>query len=179
MKRIAFLLLLPFLPASAATAQAPDTLIVVYGTVTDYVKRQPLPHVTVRAQDPNNAKHAIEVRTNAEGRYELVITEERSYRVVASAKGHYPKAVMVHATGPTAQEWVGGFGMHIDLVLLPQVKGMDLSFGGEPFGVARFDKAAGNFVWDVDHTRALKDRIQPQMEAYRARMGMPPQEAPR
>ena len=179
MKRIAFLLLLPFLPASAATAQAPDTLIVVYGTVTDYVKRQPLPHVTVRAQDPNNAKDVIEVRTNAEGRYELVITEERSYRVVALAKGHYPKAVLIHATGPTAEEWVGGFGMHIDLVLLPQVKGMDLSFGGEPFGVANYDREAGNFVWDAAYTSSLRDRIRVQMEAYRARIGMPPEQAPR
>lgn len=173
------LVLMHVLLPLAAPAQAVDTLIVVYGTVTDYVKRLPLANVALRAVDPKDPKHAITTRTDAAGRYELAITEERSYRVEAQGKGHYPKAVLIHATGLTAEEWVGGFGMHIDLVLIPVVKGMDLSFGGEPFGVANYDREAGNFVWDAAYTSSLRDRIRAQMEAYRARVGMPPEQAPR
>jgi len=162
----------------AAGACAQDTLIVVYGTVRDHVTREPVPQALVVAFDERDAGHRITKLTNALGRYQVDITEERVYRLAYTAQGYYPKSVVIAATGPSPEEWEGGYGMNIDIVLLPEVEGLDMSFGGEPFGMARFDRESGNFQWDLAYTEGMKERVAGQMKEYRSRLGLP-EEPPR
>lgn len=166
--------LLPaLLLAPPSVTHSQDTLIAVYGTVRDYVTRQPITEALVALLDERDASERSTRPTNGLGRYELAISVERAYRVTYTAEGYYPKSVAIDATGPTAEEWVGGFGMNIDIMLLPEVDGMDLSFGGEPFGRASYVKESGVFEWDVAYTQAMQAGIRERMAAYRARMGMP------
>ncbi len=151
---------------------AQDTLIYVYGTVKEFNTRKPIPQALVLAFDVNDPRHRKTVLTDSLGRYQLDITEERSYRFAFGMTNYYPKSVVIEAIGPTKEQWVGGYGLNIDINLLPEVEGFDMSFGNEPYGYARFDPTTENFAWDVEYTQAMIERNAAAMEAYKARVGI-------
>lgn len=151
---------------------AQDTLMYVYGTVKEFNTKKPIPQALVLMFDVDDPEHRVTVLTNSQGRYDLNITEERKYRISFGVVGHYNKSIVIDTTGPTKEQWVGGYGMNVDINLMPEVEGLDMSFGNEPFGYARFNPTTENFEWDVEYTQAMMLRHADLMEAYKARMGI-------
>lgn len=151
---------------------AQDTLMVVYGTVRDFAGREPIANSHAVAFDFNDTGHRMVETTSDSGRYHFDLTEERTYRILFTAEGYYPKLVQIDLQGPSPQEWVGGYGMSVDIMLLPIVDGMDLWGDGEPIGKARFVKESGKFEWDLEHTKAYKAKFAEAMEAYKAHLGV-------
>lgn len=138
----------------------------VYGTVKDYLNGEPLASFTMHAFDVDDPAHVLNAQVGAKGKYELAITEERTYRIVYAAEGYIRKQVQVAVKGPTAEEWVGGFGMQVDISLLPERPGYAEALGEAVFGKARYDAAAGVYAWDIAYTEAIREQQQETMRAY-------------
>jgi len=147
-------------------------MIFVYGIVKEFHSKKPIPQATVQVFDVHDPEHRMTVLSDSLGRYELSITEERTYRIAYSVEGYYAKSLVIDATGPTQEQWLGGYGLSIDIVLLPELKDFDMDFGIDPLGHARFNPATDNFEWDVEYTQAMQERNAAAMEAYKARMGI-------
>lgn len=150
---------------SAIPSFTQDTLM-VYGTVKDYLNGEPLTSFTMHAYDVDDPAHVLHGQVRSKGRYELAITEERTYRIVYAAEGYIRKQVQVAVKGPTAEEWVGGFGMQVDISLLPERPGYAEVLDGSVFGRAHYDAAAGVFVWDIAYSEAIREQQRETMRAY-------------
>lgn len=152
--------------------QAQDTLMSVYGTVRHYVTREPLADVLVSTFDPNDPSYRMVMATNEKGRYRIDLMEERVHRIVFTAEGFYPKGVEIALAGPAPEEWEGGYGMNVEIMLLPMVESLDLWGDGEPIGKARYVPGSGNFEWNIAYTEAYSARFADAMKEYRARLGL-------
>lgn len=93
------------------------------------------------------------------GRYELNITEERNYLITFSAPDFISKSVQVEVAGPTAEQWKGGYGMNVDITLVPESSGHDPALYAEPFGITRFNTVSASYDWDLEHTKARMEQI--------------------
>lgn len=148
---------------------AADTLATVFGVVKDMTTKLPLTEITVTATEQKSGQQVpVVVRDN--GRYEINIVQEGDYMVEYGAPGHVPKRVQLELRGPTAEQWKGGFGMNTDITLFREVEGLDLTMDGKPFGICRFDKAAGLFNWDMGYNEAQRDRIERMVKEYEKRV---------
>lgn len=147
---------------------ATDTLMVVFGVVKDLTSGLPLSEITVTATEQKSGLQVPAVlRDN--GRYELNIMHEGDYVVEFGSTGHVPKRVQLELRGPTAEQWKGGYGMNVDVNLFRKVEGLDLTMGGKPFGICRYDKATDGFNWDIGYTEAQRGRIEKLMKEYERR----------
>lgn len=154
---------------TAASAQTPS--VFVYGTVKDLVTRDSIPQATLQIGE--EAGTPVTLIANARGRYEFELTDEKVYLIRYDAPGKVGKSVVVDTRGPTPEQWEGGFGMNIDVVLMDNLPDVDYSILSEPFGRAGFVPASGNFEWDMEYTRSMRDRQAALLDAYRARTTAP------
>ena len=161
--------LMALLLVTPAVSLAQDTLAVVYGTVKDLSTKKPIAAAQVEVLDLKWGRRTIVV-ANDSGRYDLNLTEEADYLIEYGALGHVPKRVRIVLRGPTPEQWVGGFGMNIDINLFREVLGLDLTMGGEPFGICTFDTTYANFQWDVAYTAGMRDRAEALMKEYERRV---------
>ncbi len=150
-------LLLSLLFFTSGTYASTDTLVVVFGVVKNIGTGDTLTQYTVVATDAADPAHMVQ-GTVSNGRYELNLMEVRTYRITYSAAGHIPKVVEVQMAGPSEEDWNGGYGMHVDVLLLDQSGDVDGALFNEPFGISRFNSASGNFEWDQEHTRKMRAR---------------------
>ncbi len=155
-----------------ASLQAQDTLMYVYGTVRHYVTGEPLAGVLVTTFDKNDVSDVQVSSTNRLGRYEIRLMNEQVYSIVFASAEYYLKSVEIALPGPTAEEWAGGFGMNIEISLLPIVEGFDIFGDGQPFGKARYVPESGTIEWDIEYTEAYMERIADALKDYRARLGL-------
>ena len=151
------------------TMLASDTLMVVFGVVKDLTSGLPLSEITVTATEQKSGLQVPAVlRDN--GRYELNIMQEGDYVVEFGSTSHVPKRVQLELLGPTAEQWNGGYGMNVDVNLFREVEGLDLTMGGKPFGICRYDKTTDGFNWDIGYTEAQRGRIEKLMKEYERRV---------
>ena len=148
---------------------ATDTLMVVFGVVKDLTSGLPLPEITVTATEQKSGLQVPAV-LRGNGRFELNIMQEGDYVVEFGSTGHVPKRVQLELRGPSAEQWVGGYGMNVDVNLFREVEGLDLTMGGKPFGICRYDKATDGFNWDIGYTEAQRGRIEKLMKEYQRRV---------
>ncbi len=141
-----------------AQNSAGDTLV-VFGVVMDMVKEIPVSSVQVQAADLNDPKHVVKPLIGDSGRYELHITEERAYLITYSAPQFISKSIQVEVAGPTAEQWKGGYGMNVDILLVPVNSGHDPALYREPFGISRFNSDSARYEWDLDHTKTRVENI--------------------
>lgn len=167
------LLLAFFVTAGSIPASAQDTLIVVFGTVKDLTSNEPLTDFHVEAMDLKWGRRVL-ATVSPEGRYELDLMQEGDFMIEYGAPGHVPKRVRVDMHGPTAGEWLGGYGMNVDVRLFREVDGLDLSLGGEPFGICRYDSVADIFSWDLAYTEGMRERMKDVLAEYEKRFPPPP-----
>ncbi len=152
----AALLLLLLVPA---LARAQDSTLYLYGKVRDFITGGPAWPFAVVAVDAHDTTYAVRARTNAQGRYELLLHAGRQYVVVYHADRQLPKYVLIDARGPSATQWKDGFAMQVDMMLVPPVEGVDASVLKEPVGRCAFDRATGGFGWDKAYAEAMKPRL--------------------
>jgi hypothetical protein len=148
---------------------AQDGGMAIYGTVRDMDTRDSIPFPQVLVEEVGSEVPPITAATNARGRYEITLNEQKVYLIRYSAPGKVAKSVQVDLRGPSAEDWAGGYGMHVDITLLDELPGVDLSVLAQPFGKAHYAPASGNFEWDLEYTRALKDRQAALLKAYNER----------
>lgn len=163
--RLHLLCALAVLP-SALLAQQPDVL--VFGAVKDMDTGTALAGSAAEAVDRKWGRW-VEVAANDTGGYELGLGRNGEWLVTITAPGYVAKKVLLQLNGPTEEEWVGGFGMEIDMNLMREREGVDYSAMEEPFGISRYNREAGNFEWDMAHTAAMRERQQRLSEAPSAR----------
>lgn len=152
-------------------AQEPG--MIVYGTVRDLTTRDSIPNAIVSLVGGENQGPLIKIVTNARGRYEIGLTEMKTYTIVYSADGKVGKKVVIDLRGPSKETWEAGFGMHIDITLLDSLPDVDFSILSEPFGQARYNAESANFEWDIEYTSSMRDRQAALLKAYQERTGIP------
>jgi len=150
---------------------AQDTLAIVFGSVTDLDPRSLLTGITIACHDIEDSTFVIEPLIREGGFYELHMMEERTYSIVFSATGHVPKRVLIELNGPTREQWERGFGINADISLFKTLSGVDADFGGEPFGICRFDPNTVQFEWDRAYSQAMRERHAAALKAYEAKPG--------
>lgn len=158
--------------AGSNPASAQDTLIVVFGTVKDLTSNEPLTDFQVEAMDLKWGRRVL-ATVSPEGRYELDLLQEGDFMIEYGAPGHAHKRVRVDMHGPTVEEWLGGYGMNVDVRLFREVEGLDLSMGGEPFGICRYDSVADIFSWDLAYTESMRERMKGVLAEYEKRFPPP------
>jgi len=155
-------MVLPFI--GAPRLQAQDSTLYLYGRVGTYVNGMPAWPFAVVAVDVKDTAHHVRARAGAEGRYELVLHAGRLYTVAYHAQGLCSKHVLVDTRGPSAAQWRDGYGMQVDMVLVPPAEGVDLSVLREPAGRCAFNLNSGRFEWD----RTYADRMRPRLAQLNA-----------
>ncbi len=141
-----------------AQNSARDTLV-VFGTVQDMVKKTPIASMHVQAVDLNDRSHILHAASGDSGRYELNIIEERIYLITYSAPQFISKSIQIEVPGPTAEQWIGGYGMNVDINLVPVSSGHDPTLYKEPFGITRFNADSARYEWDLEYTKARAEAI--------------------
>ncbi|MBK7946344.1 MAG: hypothetical protein IPJ85_14025 [Flavobacteriales bacterium] len=161
-RHVAFALLTGLGMACAAQDQQVD--LFVFGTMKDAETGKLL---DVHAADAIDQKwgRRVQATAGAKGKYELQLVRDAVWMLEFGAPGYATKRLRLDLHGPSAADWIGGFGMNIDITLHREAEDHDLSFGGKPFGICRYDSAAGNFVWDMEHTEAMKRELNAALKA--------------
>jgi hypothetical protein len=155
--RVALITALLFRCFSGAMAQ--DSTLYIFGKVGSYMTGGPAWPFAVVAVDVKDTTHRQQARTNAQGKYELVLHAGRLYAVAYLAESLLPKHVLMDTRGPTAAQWKDGFAMQVDMVLVPEVAGVDVSVLKEPVGRCAFNLRSGAFEWDRAYAEAMMPRL--------------------
>lgn len=157
----AVLLSLLLLPART-TAQEPGLLI--YGKVDDLITATELEGLRVSVQEvgADTSTRIYSPITTGQWTYEFTLNEQKVYLIRADAPGKIGKYVLIHAQGIPPKRWAVGYGINLDFSLMDSIPGEDLSMFDAPYGIARYTRGRGNFIWDIaankrmrDHTNAL------------------------
>ena len=165
MRTIFFGLVMAASFSSVGTALGQDTLVVVFGTVMEVSSREAVSDIEVNAIDLKWGRRVIG-RVGGGGRYELHFLDEAEYMVEFSAPGFASKRLRLNLHGPTAEDWVGGFGMEIDITLFRELPGLDLSLFEQPMGICNYSKDSARFEWDTVHVNGMRERSLRLLEAY-------------
>lgn len=151
MKRYLVILLIASLRFSSQ-AQTPDCL--VFGVVKDIGTHEKLISVRAEALDMKWGRY-VTAFVNDSGRYELHLGRNGEWLLTFGARGHVSKRLKILLDGIPEEEWEGGFGMNIDMTLLPEAEGIDYSLFDEPFGIARYNSDSARLEWDLAYTRSM------------------------
>lgn len=150
---------------------AQDTLAIVFGAVADQDPRVALSGISIACHDAEDTTFTVEAVVRDGGFYELQLMEERDYSIVFSAADHVSKRVLIELKGPTKEQWGRGFGINADISLFRALPDVDADFGGEPFGICRFDPGSVQFEWDKSYSEAMRERHAAAFKAYEAKPG--------
>jgi hypothetical protein len=169
------LLVLVLLVGRSTTACAQDSTLYVYGSVKDHGTGAPLERFLVTAINMRDTADRVMARTNAKGRYELVLHGDKEHVLVYSAVGMLTKYVLLDLRGPDAAQWKDGFGMNINMTLFAPVEGVDFSVLREPVGKCRFDRELAAFGWDGPYAESVRLRLAELMKEVEDRTAPDPQ----
>jgi hypothetical protein len=128
--------------------------VMVYGTVKDMSSSKKLDGVTVTVF--KNGAKLTEVTTGASGKYEVNLDYGADYKVMCSKSGFVGKNITIDTRNVPEEERQGGHGMNIDFTMMAEIQGVDYSVLLEPFGMANYVKASGNFEWDMEYTARMR-----------------------
>jgi hypothetical protein len=140
---------------SAFTIGQPD--VVVYGAVKDIRTGERLTGITVEAIDLKWGRWEL-AATNDSSKYELDLGRNGEWLLTYSASGYVSKRIKLILFGPTPEEWIGGFGMNVDMTMIQPQEGVDYSILDEPFGICRYNRETGNFEWDLPYTEKMREQ---------------------
>ena len=150
-----FLWMVP--PVAAQEGSRNDVL--VRGNVRADEKGGPIAEATVTIME--DSVHKATLVTNAEGYYEHSLQRDHYYTLRYQASKRVAKWITIDTRGIPEEQWVGGFGMVVDMRLFKASKKEDLSFlDNEAMGHATWDRAAENIAWDLPYTEAMRARVQ-------------------
>ncbi|MFZ1694493.1 MAG: hypothetical protein WAT74_14955 [Flavobacteriales bacterium] len=153
------------LSLSAAVAQ---TDAVVYGVVKDLTTREFVNDIMVEASDRKWGRY-VEAYVGDSGKYEMNLSRNGEWLVTFSATGYVSKRILLVLAGPTEEDWVGGFGMNVDMTMLKPKRGVDYSLLEEPFGICSYNPETGNFEWDLAYTEKMRERQAALLKAHSGR----------
>ena len=141
--------------------------VMVYGTVKDMTSAKKLDGATVTVF--KNGAKLVDVFTNASGKYEVNLDYGSDYKIMWSKSGFVGKNITINTKEVPEEERNGGHGMNIDITMMAELSGVDYSILLEPFGKAKYDKATGNFEWDIDYTTRMRDAQAKLLKEYEER----------
>ena len=140
----------------------------VQGVVTDHLSREPLEGVLVRIY--KDGKKIAAETTGPGGRYAAVLENHHEYVVRFSGSGLATKSFTVDTHG---MEWVGEDGqktLTVEMTMVEQLNGVDLSVFDLPMGRARFEPATGLTTWDTEYDRNIRGQVEEAMGLWWRRM---------
>ena len=129
--------------------------VMVYGTVKDMTTAKKLDGVIITVF--KNGAKLVEVSTNASGKYEVNLDYGADYKIMCAKPAFVGKNITIDTRNVPEEERSGGHGMNIDFTMMAELSDVDYSILLEPFGKAKYDKATGNFEWDIDYTTRMRD----------------------
>lgn len=138
---------------------------VVFGVMKDMTTRERLSGFTVEATDRKWGRHVV-ASTLDSGKYHMDLGRNGEWLVTYSAPGYVSKRVLFLLSGPTDEDWVGGFGMNVDITMIKPLPGVDHSVLEEPFGICRYNPESGNFEWDLAYTERMRERQSALLKAH-------------
>lgn len=160
-----------FVLNSAIPLFAQSDNLTVFGSVRDYSTQATLSSGYIAVNDADEVDSTLSVNTDETGRYELVLSPDRSYSIVYAAPGKLSKTFKIETVGPTSEQWKEGFRMNMDVALMDTIPGLDVAVLAEPLGIARWHKGRASFLWDTRYMKKMKPRHEFFMRAYeKARM---------
>ena len=131
--------------------------VLVFGVMRELRTSVRIDEMAVEALDLKWGRWKV-AATNDSGKYELDLGRNGEWLVTYSAPGFVSKRIKLMLTGPTPEEWVGGYGMNVDMTMIEPKEGVDYSVLDEPFGICRYNSETGNFEWDMEYTQKMRDR---------------------
>lgn len=150
------------LSLGAAVAQS-DAL--VYGVVKDLATHEFVNDIMVEASDRKWGRY-VEAFVGDSGKYEMGLSRNGEWLVTFSATGYVSKRILLVLTGPTEEDWVGGFGMNVNMTMLKPKRGVDYSLLEEPFGICSYNAETGTFEWDLAYTEKMRERQAALLKAH-------------
>ncbi len=148
------------------TASAQDTLMVIFGQVTEVLSGAAVHPVSIEVRDVNDSSKVFSVQNRHDGRYEVTLHEPGGYAIAFSAAGHASKHIEVKLEGPTEEQWEQGYAMQVDLSMFRQVEGVELEME-EPVGKGVYDPDSDVFIWDREHGRAVSGMQKRMLKEYK------------
>ncbi|MBK9286367.1 MAG: hypothetical protein IPN38_01470 [Flavobacteriales bacterium] len=140
-----------------STAQ--DSTLYVYGKVRNYATGQAPFGYEVLAVNVRDTTDALRARTDAKGKFELVMHADRVYALIYRAPDFTPKHMLFDLRGPSAAQWKDGFAMNVDMALVRVMPGLDASVFDEPVGRCGFNMNSGQFEWDQAYSEFRRPKL--------------------
>lgn len=138
--------------------------IYIYGVVKDYRSGERIPDARVEVfADGSRLTTLI---SDSVGRYGMQFPFDRVYLLRYSAQGKVAKSVEVDARHVPVEQRNGGLGMNVDITLLHEMPGVDLSFMEHPFGKAAWSAKDTVLSWDMGWTEEQRGRLAKVLREY-------------
>jgi len=161
--------LLAFLHSVAAlSVHAQHNDVYVVGTVNGLDLKPVKSATTVVARDTNDVSTEIMATVKKKAGYDLLLPLGKVYRLDFDAVGYVQKHVIIDLASPVVPPRHDGFGMKIEVALIPKVDDVDYSACLKPIGLARYFPVHDEIFWDVPYTESIKPAMKQLIDAYEA-----------
>ncbi|MBK9515206.1 MAG: hypothetical protein IPO05_16630 [Flavobacteriales bacterium] len=154
---------------SVATLMAQTPGMVVFGTVRELNTRDSIPFPTVLVEEVGSEGTAHADRDHRARPVRGYDDCTKTYWIRSGAPGKVMKSVQLELKGPSDEDWANG-SARTSTSRCPTACLVDHDLFSQPFGIARFKATLGNYEWDAEYTRSLRDRQKALLEAYRERL---------
>ena len=167
-------LALTFALGALQSMSAQDMLI--YGTIKGLPDKEPITNGAITIEEGGVPVDATTSRDS--GYYEFGLQLDHRYRIHYSAAGAIPKTLEIDLSGVdlASEDIEGGWGMNVDVTLYPEMDEVPDSLIERPFGRSAWNATDGNFAWDLDYTKGIRDAWSPWIGSIGERRIAPPQE---
>jgi len=131
-----------------------------FGKIRDKETGKCLREAKVRVVDLQDTGRTTLQQADRRGTYRFSLDYDAWYLLRFMAPGYVSKGMAVDLRGIPLSQREAGFNMSIDAALLERLDSVDYGIVEEfPFGMAVYDPALNNIVWDMDYTtRQRKDQ---------------------
>jgi hypothetical protein len=140
----------------------------VYGVVTDHFTGEPVKGVQVRMVKDSIERETVQTTWN--GRYELFLERGYAYELHYGRRGMVTKHVLIDAREIPLFPDVPFFEMDIQMTMIEDLEGFDLSAFSPPVGRAEYKHSVRNLNWDVEYTRIRRTELGRVMNEYEREM---------
>ncbi len=141
------------------TGNAQDDLN-VHGIVSDAMTTTKLSDVKIVVKMDGVDHNTYSTRAN--GKYEFYLLCGHKYEFIFSRAGYVNRSIIINSNGIPEEVIGAGIIMPTDMsmyALTPAMEGADLSVFNKPIGIATYDPALTDLVWDFEHTNKVKGEI--------------------
>ncbi len=114
-----------------------------------------------------NGSKVETVTTDAKGKFKISLNPDGMYKLEFSNSGYVTKRLEINTKNVPPADGEGGFEFPMEMVLFPELEGLDVSILNKPIAKLYYNPKSFIFDFDKDYTNSIKaeiERLQKELE---------------